>query len=149
MKSMRVLNAAAIAQSLAWSLASQALGVQNSESGSAGEMDPQFWAIVAVGATLSAIGVSCLVMLVGLTNKVGDVRERLSAVETALNLRAPDEADKEMAPDYWTRQRRRQRQTAEIISHELVPYLSDHLREDLTKVVRQLANELRYRDPPI
>ena len=148
MKSMRVLNAVAITQILTWSFTSHAFGVQSSESGAAGEMDPQFWAIVAVGATLSAIGISCLVMLVGLTNKVGEVRERLSAVETALNLRAPDEAE-ETARGYWTRQRRRQRQTAEIISHELVPYLSDHLREDLTRVVRQLANELRDRDPPI
>ena len=86
---MRILwTAAAI---LGCCLVRPVLAVQSSEGGST-SMTSEFWAIIAVGGTLATIGITCLVMLVSLTSKVANVRERLAGVEATLKIRT-DESD--------------------------------------------------------
>ena len=130
---MRVLWTATVAVILGCSLTVPVLGVQGSRPGSAESMSAEFWAIVAVGGGLGAIGVSCLVMLVGLTRTVGDVRERLKAVEVTLKLRDGDDV-----------RDGRQREWA------LAEMVSAHLSHERVLVIKRVVDELaKHRDPPL
>ena len=47
-------------------------------------MTPEFWAILGVGVPLLGVGVTALVMLVGLNRDVASLRERMAKLEGAV-----------------------------------------------------------------
>ena len=123
---------ATIVAILGCSSATPALGVQ--DPGNTEDRSSEFWAIVTVGVGLGALGVSCLAILVNLTSKVGDVRERLARVESIVKLRE----SKGEPDDYEALRWRSQQEFAELLTR------------DLPLLIEQLARRLDpRRDPPL
>jgi len=80
--------------------------------------------IIAVGAALGAVGITCLVLLVSMTHKFTDLSNRLTAVEVTLKLREKNDGNGE-----WLQNAVRN------LSHELIRAMRHEMR-------RELRNEL-------
>ena len=163
---MRVLQTAAFAAFLGNLTPPVHSMVQDSESIPARGLEPEFWAIVGVGATLSAIGITCLVMLVGMNKTLGnmrvavnsvehalkDLKGRLTEIEILLKLRHKAEGDDDYVPSreawLWQLGRDLSIHLKGELKGEMVSTVRGTLRDDLAEVVAErIADKLKKSDP--
>jgi len=116
----RILQMATFAVILGCSFASHAFGTQEPVTTSTGGLSSDAWTIIAVGAALGAVGITCLVLLVSMTHKFTDLSNRLTAVEVTLKLREKNDGNGE-----WLQNAVRN------LSHELIRAMRHEMRREL------------------